>query len=126
MMEIDKLSEVSEETLDSPETFSDDQNLNLLENLTLSDNKESEVLEKKSRKRKSQVDDFEEVFVRGDRVIVDENQNPQWSNGNPVPHWIYTRRFYILNVIDDECEISLDLNSKKASGRIKSGFLKRV
>lgn len=88
---------------------------------------ENDNSDKKTKKKKSSITvSSTEVFVKGDRVTVDESQNPTWIDGSQIPRWIYTRRFYVVNTYGDgKCEISLNLNGN-VSGTVSSQFLKKV
>lgn len=117
----ENLTEVTDEVVASPSEIDENQSI---EDSPVEVN-ENETVERKSKKKKSATI-IEDIFTKGDRVSVDESKNPEWSNGSKIPHWIYNRRFYIVNIDDDNnCEISLDLNGK-VSGKINSKFLIKI
>lgn len=113
--------EVSTTTPETPD-------LSLSENSSLDSSQSpspEESPDKKIKKRKLQTLSNETVINVGDRVTVSEEDGILWSDGSLVPRWIRTRRFYVLSISKNECEIGLSMSSK-ASGKINSKYLNKV
>lgn len=125
-MESSDLFEITNEGLtNSDPTDKESSNQISEESVNPQDTPKNEIVDKRTKRKRSSVT-APEIFVKGDRVIVDESQNPEWVDGSQIPHWIYTRRFYVISTLeDDTCEISLNSNGK-TSGRISSRFLKKI
>lgn len=126
-MDNNELLEVSNEDLVNPNLINEESPDEISKDEVRSPSEvvENDTSDKKSKKKKSQVVSAE-VFSIGDRVVVDESRQPEWSDGSQIPHWIYTRRFYIVSISDDNtCEISLNPNGN-ISGSISSKFLNKV
>lgn len=127
-MENNELLEVSNEAVTDTGQIKEDSVDKVSNEISDSqDSIENDTSDKKTKKKKSSITfTSTEIFVKGDRVIVDESQNPTWTDGSQIPRWIYTRRFYVVDIHEDStCEISLNLNGN-VSGIVSPQFLKKV